>query len=140
MWICPKCGRTFQRTNQGHYCGDAPTTVDAFIEMQQEEARPHAVQLRTLIRTYVPEASERIAWSMPNYEWRKQPISFSVCKQHLSLYVDAGVISAFQSELQSLSVRKNAIYLPFNKPLPIDLLQRIVLACFFLEEQENRRG
>ena len=22
MWKCPKCGREFKRTNQGHYCGN----------------------------------------------------------------------------------------------------------------------
>ncbi len=28
MWTCPKCGRTFQRQEQSHYCGKAPETVD----------------------------------------------------------------------------------------------------------------
>ena len=31
MWTCPKCGRTFRRTDQDHYCGQAPASVDEYI-------------------------------------------------------------------------------------------------------------
>ena len=41
MWTCPKCGREFKRTNQGHYCGKAPENVDEYIELQITEAREH---------------------------------------------------------------------------------------------------
>ena len=34
MWTCPKCGREFKKTNQDHYCGKAPETVDEYIAMQ----------------------------------------------------------------------------------------------------------
>ena len=40
MWICPKCGREFKRTNQGHYCGKAPGTVLEYIDSQPIETRP----------------------------------------------------------------------------------------------------
>lgn len=39
MWICPKCGRKFKRTNQGHYCGKAPESIDEYIELQILQAR-----------------------------------------------------------------------------------------------------
>ena len=29
MWTCPKCGRTFARNGQDHYCGKPPETIDA---------------------------------------------------------------------------------------------------------------
>ena len=32
MWVCPKCGREFRRTNQGHYCGEPPETVLEYIK------------------------------------------------------------------------------------------------------------
>lgn len=39
MWMCPKCGRTFKRKEQSHYCGKAPETVDEYIAAQPEEVR-----------------------------------------------------------------------------------------------------
>lgn len=68
MWTCPKCGREFKRINQGHYCGKAPENVDEYIELQITEAREHIVKLRNIIKSCVPEAEEKIAWSMPVYK------------------------------------------------------------------------
>ena len=39
MRTCPKCGRTFKRQEQSHYCGKAPETVDEYIAAQPEEVR-----------------------------------------------------------------------------------------------------
>ena len=55
MWICPKRGSIFKRTNQGHYCGKAPESVDEYIELQIPEARTYVVELRNLIRRCVPD-------------------------------------------------------------------------------------
>ena len=38
MWKCPKCGRSFSREGQGHYCGKVET-VDQYIEEQDETVR-----------------------------------------------------------------------------------------------------
>lgn len=38
MWTCPKCGRTFKRQEQSHYCGKAPETMDEYIVAQPANA------------------------------------------------------------------------------------------------------
>ena len=38
MWTCPNCGREFKRTNQSHFCGSAPETVEAYIAALPEDA------------------------------------------------------------------------------------------------------
>lgn len=45
MWKCPKCGRTFIRTHQGHYCGKAPQTVLEYIDSQPAETRVHLTEM-----------------------------------------------------------------------------------------------
>lgn len=40
MWTCPKCGRSFSREGQGHYCGKIET-VDQYIEEQDETIRAY---------------------------------------------------------------------------------------------------
>ena len=71
MWKCPKCGREFKKTNQGHYCGKAPETVDEYTEQQIPKAKEHIAKLRNIIKKCVPEVSEYIAWSMPYYEKKR---------------------------------------------------------------------
>ena len=64
MWTCPKCGRTFQNQNQGHYCVK-PKDIDEYIAFQDEAARPFLQAVRETIRGALPDAEERISWSMP---------------------------------------------------------------------------
>lgn len=68
MWKCPKCGREFKRTNQGHYCGKAPETVLEYIDLQPIETHTHLTEMMTILRRSVPNVNERILWSMPYYE------------------------------------------------------------------------
>ena len=68
MWTCPKCGRKFKRTNQGHYCGKAPETVLEYINSQPIETRSHLTEMMLILQKSVPCVNERILWSMPYYE------------------------------------------------------------------------
>lgn len=47
MWKCPKCGREFKRTNQGHYCGKAPETVSEYIALQPMETQTRLTEMMT---------------------------------------------------------------------------------------------
>ena len=130
MWTCPKCGREFKRTNQGHYCGKAPESVDEYIELQIPEVKTYVVELRNLIRRCVPEVRERIAWSMPFFEKDNCSISFAVCKNHISLYIDQTIIEKMKPQMNEFEINKNAIYLTYDKALPIHVIEDIVKQCF----------
>jgi len=128
MWVCPKCGREFKRTNQGHYCGEAPKTVLEYIELQPLETQSHLTKLAAIMRDSV--GKERIAWSMPTYEKDGKSVSFSACKNHVSLYVGFEAIEKFAPELSGFVTKKNAVYLPYNKALPSKLIEDMVKWCF----------
>ena len=66
MWTCPKCGRTFKRKEQDHYCGKSPETVDEYITAQPKEVQEYLRKIRETVRAALPEAEERISWSMPD--------------------------------------------------------------------------
>ena len=38
LWRCPACGRSFRHKNQEHYCGEAPRSIEEYIERQPESA------------------------------------------------------------------------------------------------------
>ena len=130
MWVCPKCGREFKRTNQGHYCGKAPETVWEYIESQPAKARPHLAEIAAIIRDGIPGVNERISWSMPTYEKAGNTLSFSACKNHVSLYAGCEAIEKFAPELSEFTTKKSAIYFPYDKILPAKLIEEIVKQCF----------
>lgn len=129
MWICPKCGREFKRTNQGHYCGKAPETVLEYIDSQPMETRAHLTEMMIILQNSVPCVKERILWSMPYYEKGAKSVSFSACKKHISFYAGVEAIEKFSGELNGFVTKKNAIYFPYDRALSGKLIENIVKWC-----------
>lgn len=130
MWKCPKCGREFKRTNQGHYCGKTPETVLEYIDSQPLEIHSYLTEMMIILQNSVPYINERILWSMPYYEKEGKAVSFYACKNHISFYVGVEAIEEFTTELNEFVTKKNTIYFPYNKALPTELIINIVKWCF----------
>ena len=130
MWTCSKCGREFKKINQGHYCGKAPESVREYIELQDLETHAHLTELRNIILNNIPDVKERVAWSMPRYEREKNSVSFAACKRHISLYIQSEILEQFKSQLSDFEIKKNALYLPYNKTLPVELIENMIKTCF----------
>lgn len=130
MWQCPKCKREFKNTNQDHFCGEPPKTIDAYIDAQPEEVQPLLNQVRDTLRAVLPHAEERISWSMPTY-WRKQNIiHFAAFKKHIGLYPGDKAVEHFKEKLTEYKTSKGAIQFPYSKPLPLTLIAEIAKWCY----------
>ena len=127
-WKCPKCGREFAKQNQGHFCVK-PQTVDEYIAAQDEAVRPVLDEVRSVLGAALPEAEERISWSMPTYWKGRNIIHFAASKRHLGIYPGDEATAAFADELVGYSVSKGTIRLPYDRPLPTELLGRIARWC-----------
>ena len=128
MWICPKCGREFARSQQDHYCGTAPATIEDYILDQAAEIQPCLSELHRIITLALPDAIQRIAWSMPTYG-KPTIVQFAAFKNHVSLYVGEEAIGQFAAELTGIECKKAAIYLKYNQTLPQELISDIVRWC-----------
>lgn len=129
MWKCPKCGRAFKNTNQDHYCGEAPKTIQEYIERQPEEIQPYLQQINKAIQSAIPMATEKISWSMPTY-WKKHNlIQFAAFKKHIGLYSGPAAVEAFADRLTEYKTSKGAIQMPYNKPMPLELIGEIARWC-----------
>ncbi len=129
MWTCPECGRSFAKKNQGHYCGDAPKTIDEYIAAQPETAREYLMAVRAVVREALPDAQERISWSMPAYWKGKNLIQFAASKAHLGLYPGPEAVEEFRDRLEGYPASKGAIRFPYSKPLPLALIRDIAEWC-----------
>ena len=130
MWTCPKCGREFRRSNQGHYCGKAPATISDYIAAQAEEHQRPLRQLRDALRQSLPEAQERIAWRMPSYWAGRHILQFSAGKTQISLYVGEAAVAAFSPVLSGYQTKKGTVYLPYYQALPLPLIQEMAVWCY----------
>ncbi|MCI8418356.1 MAG: hypothetical protein HFI33_12840 [Lachnospiraceae bacterium] len=130
MWTCPKCGRTFKKREQSHYCGKAPETIDAYIEAQPEEVRPFLRKVRAAVRKAIPEAEERISWSMPTFWKNHNIIQFAGFKNHVGLYPGPEAVMEFAEQLKEYKTSKGTIQLPYSKPVPEELIGEIAAWCY----------
>jgi len=130
MWKCPKCGRVFENTNKNHYCGEKLKTVDSYIEAQPLNVRPILNQLRDTLRMALPNAEERISWSMPTYRDKHNIIHFAAHKKHIGLYPGDKAIEYFADRLSEYKTSKGAVQFPYDKPLPLELITEIAKWCY----------
>ena len=129
MWKCPKCGREFSRQEQDHYCVK-PKNIDEYIAAQEEAVQPRLKEMRSLIRSAIPEAEERISWSMPTYWKGRNIIHFAAFKKHLGFYPGDEAVARFKDELNNYDVSKGTIRLPYSADLPAELIQRMARWCY----------
>ena len=128
-WKCPKCGRVFKRQNQDHYCAK-PQSIDEYISVQEEKYQPRLREIRTILKNALPEAEERISWSMPTYWKGRNIIHFASAKKHLGIYPGGEATEAFAEELSDYDISKGTIRIPYDQPLPVELIERIAKWCF----------
>ena len=131
MWKCPKCGRTFKKENQSHYCGNAPKTVEEYILAQDEEIRDQLQKVRKELLGRLPDATEKISWSMPTYWKDHNIIHFAAQKKHIGLYPGPEAVEFFSEKLDQAGLKysKGSIQIPYSNDLPLNLIAEIADWC-----------
>lgn len=104
------------------------TTVDQYLSQQSSPTRTQLESLRTLITTICPEAIESISYGMPAYKLHKKPlIYFAAFTHHIWLYATPSAHEEFSQELAWYKQWKWSVQFPLDKPLPLDLLKKMIL-------------
>ena len=131
MWKCPKCGRSFKRESQSHYCGKAPETIDEYIQAQDEGIRDQLQSVREAIRGELPETMEKISWSMPTYWKGHNIIHFAAAKKHIGLYPGPEAVEQFAERVEEAGCKysKGSIQIPYADELPLTLISAIAAWC-----------
>lgn len=122
MWQCPKCKREFEKMNQDHYCGEAPKTVDGYIQAQPEAVRPILERVRETIRAAAPDAVEKISWQMPTFWQGENLIHFAAFKKHMGIYPGDLSLSPFEERLAGYHRTKGAVQFPYDEPVDYELI------------------
>ena len=112
--------------------------VDAYIAAAPEVARGKLRELRAMIRAAAPQAEEVISYRMPYYKYHGHLDGLAAFKDHVSLF------GAFPEEigrgLRAYKTGRGSVQFPLGRPLPADLIARIVRAHVKANEAgESRR-
>lgn len=132
MWTCPKCGRTFKRVNQSHFCGAAkkPQSIEEYIQAQSPEKQADLWQMREILRAALPEAQEKISWGMPTFWQGHNLCHFAAAKHHIGFYPGPEAVAEFLPQLQAAgdSTDKGTVRIPYGR-IDAELIGRIARWC-----------
>lgn len=113
-------------------------TVDSYIKSFPENIRELLKQIRSVIKENAPEAEESYSYQMPAYRTNGKPlVYFAGFKNHIGFYATPTGHAKFKKELSKYKQGKGSVQFPLDKPLPLDLIARIVK--FRAEENADRK-
>jgi uncharacterized protein YdhG (YjbR/CyaY superfamily) len=101
-------------------------TIDEYILQFPLEVREILNSLRRVIKESAPEAQEKISWQMPTYVLHGNLVHFAAHKNHIGFYPGPSGIETFKNELSEYKNSKGAVQFPIGKPMPYELVSRIV--------------
>jgi uncharacterized protein YdhG (YjbR/CyaY superfamily) len=102
-------------------------TVAAYIAAAPKGVRAMLKEVRTIVRTAVPSATESIAYGMPAFAWKDKPLFyFAAMKGHLGLYPTSGPIQTCKDMLADFSTSKGCVRIPYTARVPKSLILRLL--------------
>ena len=113
-----------------------PTTVDEYIDAAPDLAKPKLTELRLLLRNVAPNADEKIKWGQPVFEQGTILFAYAAHKAHMNLVPTGPALAPFVAELNDFKRAKDSFQIPYDRPLPVDLIRRI--AAYRLEDVLER--
>jgi len=103
------------------------TTIDRYIAEFPPEVRQVLEEVRAIIRATAPEAVENISYAIPTFDLGgKHLVHFAGYEKHVGLYPAPGGMEAFREDLRPYKTGKGSVQFPLDRPLPVDLIRRIV--------------
>jgi uncharacterized protein YdhG (YjbR/CyaY superfamily) len=101
--------------------------VDEYISLYPKEIQVKLKKLREIIKSSAPYSLEVISYNMPAYKvFGRILLYFAVHSKHIGLYALPSAIIEFKNELKGYETSKGTIQFPLDKPIPYDLVKKIV--------------
>ncbi len=103
-----------------------PNSIDEYIASFPEDIQGILKRLRATINKAAPTAEEKISYAMPAFKLNGMLVWFAAHSKHIGFYPGAAGITAFKKELSVYKGAKGSVQFPFEKPLPVGLISKIV--------------
>jgi len=97
-----------------------------YINNFPKETQELLEQIRMTIKQVAPKAEESISYGMPAFKTHGKPlVYFAAFKNHIGFYATPTGHKEFEDELSKYKQGKGSVQFPLDKPLPLDLIERI---------------
>ena len=100
--------------------------IDDYIAQFPRDVQEKLNSIRKMILRIVPEAEETISYQMPTYKLNGNLFHYAAYEKHIGFYPTPSAVEQFENDLEGYKHAKGSIQFPLDKPLPADLIERII--------------
>ncbi|TVQ92136.1 MAG: DUF1801 domain-containing protein [Bacteroidetes bacterium] len=100
-------------------------TVEEYINSAPEFAQEKLKEIRSLLKTVAPDATEELKWGQPVFIENRILFSYAAFKKHLRFMPTGPSLEPFNEELSGFNRGKDTVQFEYDKPLPVDLIRKI---------------
>jgi len=111
-------------------------TVDEYIKNFPPAVQTKLRQIRKIIKAAAPKAEELISYGIAGYKYHGMLIYFAGFTNHVSVYPAPRSADEFKKELAAYKGGKGTVQFPLDKPVPAELVKRIVKYRVKLNEEK----
>lgn len=118
-----------------------PASVEEYIAALPEAQRGPMEALRAAVLAAAPEATEVITYQMPGLRLDDRfLVSYAAYQRHYSLFpASDGVVETLGDEVRPYLAGRGTIRFPAERPIPVDLVRRIVEVRLLEHAAHGRR-
>ncbi|HWZ15188.1 MAG TPA: DUF1801 domain-containing protein [Mucilaginibacter sp.] len=113
-------------------------TVEEYFSAFPASTQRILEEVRKTVKRAAPEAKEVISYNMPAFKLNGVLVYYAAHNEHIGFYPTASPIVAFKENLSAYKFSKGAIQFPIDKPMPVDLITRMVQ--FRVREDMEKAG
>ncbi len=102
-------------------------TIDEYISRFPPDTRRILEEVRSTIRAVAPDATETISYAIPTFDLNgRHLVHFAGYASHIGFYPTPNGVAEFEAELSEFHQGKGSVQFPLSRPVPLDLIRRIV--------------
>ena len=114
-------------------------TVDDYLSIFPDEVYLTLENIRQIIKFLVPDAEETISYKVPSYRYKGMLVGYGASKKHCSFFVmSSTLLNDFKDDIKDFDTSTGTIRFTPEKPIPNDLITRIVMARLAENEAKAR--
>jgi len=116
-------------------------TVDDYLSALPDNVYLALENIREIIRFLVPGAEETISYQVPTYKYKGMLVGFGASKNHCSFFVmSSTLLKDFKEDIKDFDTSTGTIRFTPEKPIPNDLITRLVMARLAQNEAKALAG
>lgn len=100
--------------------------IDEYIAGFPSDTQKILHELRAAIKKAAPEAEETINYAIPTFKLKGNLVHFAGYKNHIGFYPAPSGLEAYKEALSGYKGAKGSIQFPIDRPLPLELIAKIV--------------